>query len=178
MPAKKREPVRIDYQKHWFVILALVLEMIVAWVFYAAYSSPESTFRTAWLVLAPVIGTLLFLFLVPPMFTHHLAGEKGLRLRMGLLINATIPYSNIKSAKETSVHKGGLRVGIGVRYFPITKALFVTSAFTNLVKLELDGQPRVGRLLKRPVEDLVLSVSYVPGFLDVIAERAGMEKGV
>lgn len=178
MTARKSEPVRIDYPKHWFVILALLFETILVGIFYMAYDSPESTFRTTWLVLSTAIGIGLFLFLVPPIFTHHLAGEKGLRLKMGLLINTTIPYASIKSAKETSVHRGSIRVGIGVRYFPITRALFVTSAFANLVKLELDEPQMIGRLLKRPVEDVVLSVSYVPAFLDAMAERAGMEKGV
>lgn len=177
MTARKSEPVRIDYPKRWFILLALLLEGLLASMFYWAWQRPESGLRSVWLVLAVALGTALFLFLVPPVFTHHLAGKRGIRLHMGLLLNTAIPYERIKAAKMTSVHRGGIRVGIGVRYFPVTQVLFVTSAFSGLVKLELDEPQMIGRILRRPVQEIVLSVSLVPAFMDLIAERAGMDRG-
>jgi hypothetical protein len=34
----------------------------------------------------------------------------------------------------------------------------------------------MGRLWKRPVSEVVLSVSYIPGMMDVMRERAGIAK--
>jgi hypothetical protein len=96
---------------------------------------------------------------------------------MGWLINTTIPYAWITNVKETSVHRGALSVGIGVRYFPISKALFVTSSFTNLVVLRLDGEHAIGRIRKRRVEEIVLSVSYIPAMMETVKERANLAKG-
>ena len=152
--------------------MAVVMESIVAWLIYSATVAPEGGWRILWLVLSPVIGALAFLFLVPPLFTHHLAGEKGLRLKMGLLLDSTVPYAWIKDIKETSVSRGGLRVGIGVRYFPITKVLFVTSSFSNLAKISLEGEHFIGRLWRRPVDEIVLSVSYMPALMETVRSRA------
>jgi len=118
----------------------------------------------------------MFYLFVPPIFTYHIAGAKGLRLRMGLLINETIPYDWIKEVKETSVHWGGVRVGVGVKYAPIMKALFVTSSFRTLVLIRLDQEHRFGMPIKRPVTEIILSVNSASSFIDTIMQRAGMEK--
>jgi len=178
MNVAKHEPLRIDYPKHWFVILFLVFEGVVVWLFYTAYSNAIGPWRTLWMVVSPAVGVLFLLFLLPPVLTYHLAGAKGLRIRMGWLINTTIPYAWITSVKETSVHRGGLSVGVGVRYFPISKALFVTSSFANLVILRLDGEHVIGRIRKRRVEEIVLSVSYIPAMIEAVKERANLTKGV
>jgi len=177
MRIAKNEPLRIDYPKHWFVILILVFEAVIVYLFYTAYSGAVGPWRTLWMVVSPSIGVVFLLFLLPPVFTYHLAGEKGFRLRMGWLINTTIPYGWITNVKETSVHRGGLSVGVGVRYFPISKALFVTSSFTNLVVLRLDGEHIIGRIRKRRVEEIVLSVSYIPSMIETVKERANPAKG-
>jgi len=178
MNITKNEPLRIDYPKHWFVILFLVFEAVVVWLFYTAYSSAVGPWRILWMVVSPAVGILFLIFLLPPVLTYHLAGAKGLRIRMGWLINTTIPYAWITNVKETSVHRGGLSVGVGVRYFPISKALFVTSSFTNLVILRLDGEHVIGRIRKRRVEEIVLSVSYIPAMIEAVKERANLTKGV
>jgi len=179
MNVSKNEPLRIDYPKHWFVIMTIVFEAVAAWLFYTAYTNAPGLWRDAWIIISPVIGIFAALFLVPPMFTHHLAGAKGIRIRMGWLINITIPYAWIMEVKETSVPRGGLRVGVGVRYFPISKALFVTSSFSSLVKLKLDGEHELGGILrKRHVEEIVLSVSYTPALIEAVRARAGLAKGV
>ncbi len=178
MRIAKNEPLRIDYPKHWFVILFLVFEAVVVWLFYTAYSSPDGPWRTLWMVVSPAVGVVFLLFMLPPALTYHLAGEKGIRIRMGLLINTTIPYGWITEVKETSVHRGGLSVGVGVRYFPISKALFVTSSFTNLVILRLDREHVIGNIRKRRVEEIVLSVSYLPKMMETVKQRAVLAKGV
>ena len=177
MTAVKTEPLRIDYPKHWFVIMAIAFESVVAWIFYTAYTNAVGDWQLIWLVVSPLVGILTGLFLIPPVLTYHLAGEKSLRLRMGLLINDTVPYSWIKEVKQTSVHWGGIRVGIGVRYFPISGVLFVTSSFSNLVTLKLNGEHTIGRLRKRKVEEIVLSVGFAPPVMDALRERTGLEKG-
>ncbi len=168
MTVAKNEPVRIDYPKRWFLIMAVVIEAVVIWLFIGAMGFPSGTWKTLWLIVTPTIGVLAFLFLVPPLFTHHLAGEKGLRLKMGLLLDATVPYAWIKDIRETSVSRGSIRVGIGVRYFPITKVLFVTSSFGNLAKITLDGERTMGRVLRRPVNEIVLNVTYMTGLLEAV----------
>jgi len=97
---------------------------------------------------------------------------------MGFLIDATIPYSWIKQVKEISVRWGGVRVGIGVRYMPITGTLFVTTEFADLVSLRLDGPHPMGRLLKRQVSELVLSASFKPGLVELVKRKAGLEGDV
>ncbi len=171
MSPAKNEPVRIDYPKQWFLLMAVVIEAIIIWLFYGTWFSPEGSWRTTWLIVTPTIGTVVFVFLVPPLFTHHLAGEKGLRLKMGLLLDSTVPYAWIKEIRETSVTRGGMRVGIGVRYFGISRVLFVTSSFSNLAKITLDREHTIGRVLRRPVSEIVLSVNYMPSLMENVRGR-------
>ncbi len=178
MKAVKSEPVRINYQKLWFALGTAVCVAITAALFYLSVSSVEDSVKMFWLAAGLVEGTLFFLFIVPPLMTSHLAGDKGLRLHMGLLIDETIPYDWIREIKETSIHWGAVKVGIGVRYSAITRGLFVTSSFSNLVVIKLDAEHMMGRVFRKPVSEIVVSVSFAKGFLDAIGQKAGFERGV
>ena len=176
MKAKKIPAIRIDYPKHWFVFGTIVWALGTALLLFLTYDSVEESTRLFWAATTVLEGLVMFYLFVLPLFTHHIAGTKGLKLRMGVLINATIPYDWIKEVKETSVHWGGVRVGIGVRYAPIMKALFVTSSFRTLVLIRLDQEHRFGMPIKRPVTEIILSVNSASSFIDTIMQRAGMEK--
>lgn len=178
MATRKLRAEVVRYPKHWFALLAVVFESALLYLFATALLDSDTVLREFWLAFCPIMAVLLFLLLVPPMLTNHLAGEKALRLRMGFLINQSIPYNWIKEVKETSVSRGGIRVGIGVRYFPISRLLFVTSGFTNVVLLRLDGEHQLGGLMRRRVEEVVVSVSDLPGFMETIRARIGAIGGV
>lgn len=171
MTSAKTEAEPIRYPKHWFAVLAIVFESVLIYWLVAALADPDTVLREFWLVVCPVAAAVLFLFLVPPLLTSHLAGEKALRLRMGLLINQSIPYEWVREVRETSVSRGGVSVGIGVRYFPISGLLFITSGFTNVAQVRLDGAHELGGFRKRNVECIVLSVSNMPRFLEIMHTR-------
>lgn len=177
MTTRKIEAEVIRYPKHWFAVLAVIFESVLLYLFATVLLDRDTVLREFWLVFCPIVTALLFLFLVPPIMTNHLAGEKAIRIRMGLLINQSVPYDWIDEVKETSVNRGGLRVGIGVRHFPISKLLFVTSGFTSVVLLKLDEEHEFGRLRKRKVEDIVLSVSNLPRFMEVMRSKIGAKEG-
>ena len=167
---------RIDYPKHWFVVLTVIIEALIAYLFLAALLDPNSIWREFWLVLCPLVGGVTFVFLAPPVFTHHSIDSNGLRLRMGLLIDAMIPLSSIESAKQTATTRGGLRIGIGARFFPIKGQLFVTSGFSNMVSLRLASPLSIGKLRKHKVEEVILNVSFPKGLMDAL-EKAGAGSG-
>ena len=176
MTAAKRKVVEFSYPKYWFVIIALVFEAIATYLFVFALLDPDTVLRWVWLMIAPAIGLLAFLFFVPPLFTRHLAGDRALRINMGLLIDTTIPYAVIAEVKDTTVHRGGVRVGVGVRYFPISKSMFVTSSFSDLVMLKFHDEMLMGRFVKKPVEELVLSVNNKSLFMETVKVKAGLMK--
>lgn len=176
MSPTKLEATRVDYPKQWFVLGTIAYAFATVAIVYLGLTAKEDFGRAFWFGFAAIEGVLLFLFLVPSLLTSHLAGEKALRLRMGVLLDATVPYGWIKGVRETSIPRGGLRVGIGVRYSPIPKMLFVTSSFGGLVVLELDGEHVMGRLLKRPVETIIMNVTNSPGFISSVRERAGKKE--
>jgi hypothetical protein len=109
-------------------------------------------------------------------FTKHLLGAKGIRIRMGLLINVSVPYSWMKEVKETTVRSGGLRIGIGVKYSPIMSTVFVTSSFMNLVSIRLDKEHEFGRLPKRRIDQIVLTVNDLNSFIKTIRQKAGLKE--
>ena len=176
MTAKKMPAVRVDYPKYWFVLGTFVWIVGTALLLFLTYDSVEDSMRLFWAAATVFVGTLLFYLFVLPLFTHHFAGAKGLRLRMGALINETIPYEWIKEVRETSVHWGGVRVGVGVRYAPMMKTLFVTSSFRTLVLIRFDDEHRLGGLIKRSVKEIVLSVNSASSFIDMITQNAGLKK--
>jgi len=176
MIAKKVPAVRIDYPKHWFLLGTLVWALGTGMLLYLAYDAVEESIRLFWVAATVFEGIVMFYLFVLPVFTYHIAGAKGLRLRMGALIHETIPYDWIKEVRETSIHWGGVRVGVGVRYAPIMKALFVTSSFRTLVLIKLDEEHRLGSPIKRPVKEIVVSVNSPSAFIDVVMQRTGMER--
>lgn len=171
MSTRKIQAEVIRYPKHWFAVMAIIFEPVLLYFMSMAILDENAVLREFWLVFCPIVAILLFLFLVPPIFTDHLAGEKALRLRMGLLLNQSIPYDWIREVRETSVSRGGFRVGIGVRYFPISRLLFVTSGFTSVAVLKLNGERELGGILKRKVEEIVISVSNLPRFMKIMRSR-------
>jgi hypothetical protein len=177
MAARKFNAEVVKYPKLWFAVMAAIFESVLCYWFVWSILDEDAVLREFWVVFSPLLGVLLGLFLVPPIFTNHLAGEKALQLKMGLLLSASIPYDWIKEVKETSVHRGGIRVGIGVRYFPISGLMFVTSGFSSVAVLKLDKQHEVGRLWKREVEEIVMSVSNLPRFMQIMRARLGAEEG-
>jgi hypothetical protein len=178
MKAKKVQPTRINYPKHWFMFGTFVWAVATVILVYLAWSSISEVIRAIWIIIGFVEGFLLGYLLVLPLFTHHMLGAKGLKLRMGLSINETIPYEWIKEVRETSITWGSIRVGIGVRYAPIMKVMFVTSSFQSLVKLKLDKEHRIGSPFKRPVEEIVLNVYSATVFMDQLKGRTGATEEV
>jgi len=178
MPVPEAKVIRIDYPKHWFVIGTIFWAAATTVLFYMAWIATEDITRNFWLAAGVIEGILVFLFFVPPLFTNPTAGQKALRLRMGLLIDAAIPYAWIKGVKETAVNWGGIRVGVGVRYNGITRTLFATTEFSILLSLKLDSSHLIGRLLKRQVQEVVLSVKSTAMLADLLRERIGQQEEV
>jgi hypothetical protein len=74
--------------------------------------------------------------------------------------------------------RGGLKIGIGVRYLPITRHLFVTSGFGNLVSLKLEEAVPIGKLRKRMVEEIIVNVNFPRGMMDALENAtSGSRKG-
>lgn len=175
MPPVTVEAVRIDYPKRWFAIGTAIDVAAVAVMAYLAYVSIEEFSRMFWTACAVLVGVPVLLILVPPMFTCHHLGEKGLRLRMGLLMNTTVPYRWIRSVTDSNVNYGPLAVGIGVRYAPKKKLVFVTSTFGGLVSVRLQGPQALGGALRPMVDQVVMSVEDPEGFVALVRDRAGLE---
>jgi len=176
MIARKIPVVRLDYPKHWFLVGAMLWAAATSIFIYLSLTSVEPFSRAFWAAVAAVEAPVVFVMFVLPVFTSHAAGAKGLRLRMGVLLREDVPYEWIRSVDETSIRWGGVRVGVGVRYAAITQALFVTSSFRNLIEIELDGEHRLGGLLKRPVRRIVMSVRSAERAAELLRERAELPK--
>ena len=175
MPKVAADAVRVDYPKQWFAIGAGIDLVAMLTMLWFASESIESFARTMWTACALLICVpLLFLF-VPPMFTAHYMGEKGLRLRMGLLINATVPYKYIINISDAKVTFGSVMVGIGVKYVSKRKAMFVTASFKDLVAIYLDGPQQLGGPLRPPVQQVIVTVKDKEGFVALVKDRAGLE---
>ena len=174
MMARKVPTIKLEYPKHWFLVGAIVWVSLTIALLYLSLSSVEHSIAVFWIAAGVLEGVAMFLLVVQPLFTGHVAGAKALKLRMGLLIREDIPYEWIKEVRQTSIHRGAFRVGIGVRYAPIMKALFVTSSFRDLVVVRLDKEHVMGRLMRRPVLEIVLSVTSSQMFIDAIKQRIGM----
>jgi hypothetical protein len=54
--------------------------------------------------------------------------------------------------------------------------LFVTTEFDDLVSIRLDCPHAMGRLLKRQVEELVLSVSFRSKLVDLVKVKAKLDR--
>lgn len=176
MVAKKVPMMKLEYPKHWFLTAALLWALATALFVYLSVSAVEDFSRMFWACVAAVEAPVVFVMFVLPLFTSHAAGAKGLRLRMGVLVRDDVPYEWIRRVDETSLRWGGVRVGIGVRYASITKLLFITSSFRDLVEIEFDSEHRLGGLLKRPVTRIIMSVKSARSAVDLLRERAGLPR--
>jgi hypothetical protein len=47
-----------------------------------------------------------------------------------------------------------------------------------LVVIKLDKEHMIGRVFRKPVSEIIVSVSFAKGFLDAMSQRAGLERGV
>lgn len=175
MPAVAVGAMRIDYPKLWFAIGSAVDAAAMAAMLWMAYGSIEDFSRYFWAACALLVCVPVLLVLAPPLFTAHHLGEKGLRLRMGLLMNTTIPYRYIAGISGSNVSYGPFTVGIGVKYVPKKGTVFVTSSFTGLVALQFHGPQQLGGVLRPMVTQVVLSVRDRDGFVALVKDRAGLE---
>lgn len=166
--------VRIDYPKRWFAIGTALDAAAMAVMLWLSWDSNEAFARAFWAACAvAVCGPLLLLF-VPPMFTCHYAGEKGLRLRMGLLINTTVPYKHIRRISDARITLGSVMVGIGVKYVS-RRTVFVAASFKDIVTIRLDGPLQLGSPLRPLVDTIILSVKDREGFVALVKDRARLE---
>jgi hypothetical protein len=173
MHAEKQPTVAVQYPKVWFGVGAAVCAAGMSLSAYLAYGSIEEFARTFWLVVLTGLALILALFIVPCIITAHAAGEKGLHLRMGFLINATIPYDAIREIGPDTIKRGALSVGIGVRHKERKGMVFVVSSFKDLVAIKLNREVRLGGILGPAVGQIVLSVKDVDSFLSTIALMSG-----
>jgi hypothetical protein len=169
------QAVRIDYPKQWFIIGTVVVASAMATMLFLAYDTIEEFGRAFWLVCALGMGIPLLLLLVPPIFTCHHVGEKSLKLRMGFLMNSTIPFTQIKEIKDHSIRLGAVTVGIGVRYIGGRSTVYVTSSFHNPINIRLHEPEQLGKLLRPKVDTIIMNVKDKEGFMALIRDRIGAE---
>jgi len=167
--------IRVDYPKRWFSVGSAIVLIGTAVMLYLAIDAKEEFSRWFWVACAALVGGYLSALLVPPLFTSHQAGQKGLRLKMGLLMNMTIPYDNITDVREAALNLGGIRVGIGVKFVPSKGLVYVTSSFGALLAVSLKEPVDMGRFVQRSVHTIVLSVVDREGFVAIVKDRAGLE---
>lgn len=175
--AKKQPIAAIGYPRAWFGLGAVVCTVGIISSAYLAYESLEAFTRTFWMIVGSAIAVFLVVFIVPCLITTHVAGEKGLHLRMGILINATVPYDAIREIAPDTIRWGALTVGIGVRHKGKQRTVFVVSSFKNLVIIRLNRDLRLGGMLGPTVGQIVLSVKDVDSFLSTVARMSGTEEG-
>lgn len=174
---KKQPTAVIEYPKIWFGLGAIVCTAGIVASAYLAHESLEEFSRTFWMIVVSAIAIFLVVFITPCLITTHIAGEKGLHLRMGILINATVPYAAIREIAPDTVRRGALTVGIGVRHKEKLGTVFVVSSFRNLVTIRLNRELRLGGLLGPTVGQIVLSIKDVDSFLSTVALMSGTEEG-
>ena len=170
------EAVSIDYPKQWFIVGSVVVASAMGAMLFLAYDTIEEFGRTFWLVCAFGFGVPLLLMLVPPIFTCHYVGERSLKLKMGLLMNSTIPFTQIKDIRDHSIRFGAVSIGIGVRYIGGRSTVYVTSSFDNPIAIRLHGLQQLGRFLRPRVDTIVMNVKDKEGFVALIRDRIGAEE--
>jgi hypothetical protein len=175
MPTVAVDAIRIEYPKRWFALGAAIDLVAMAAMIYLAYDSVEDFGRIMWSGCAVVICVPLLILFGTPLFTAHYIGEKGLRLRMGLLINTTVPYKHMKAVSDAQVSFGSIMIGIGVKHVSKGRTMFVTASFKDLISIRLDGPQQLGSPLRPLVENIVLTVKDKEGFVALIKDRAGLE---
>ncbi|HEX9907305.1 MAG TPA: hypothetical protein VGB78_02415 [Thermoplasmata archaeon] len=177
MPAGKNPTITVRYPKRWLLVGTAFWVIITPLSAYLAITSIEDFAKAVFWLIAVSEGIFLFLVAFTPLLTNHIAGELGLKLRMGVLVNETIAYSWIAEAKDTSLNWGSVRVGIGVRYSRRPKTLYITSGFDQMVSLRLDSERLIGGVFKKPVSEIVLNVDSARSFIELVAARKGQAPG-
>jgi len=175
--AKKQPTTAIGYTRVWFGLGAIVCTVGIISSIYLAYESLEEFTRAFWMIVGSALAIFMVVFIIPCLITTHAAGEKGLHLRMGILINATVPYDAIREIAPDTVRWGALTVGIGVRHKQKQRTVFIVSTFKNLVIIRLNRDLKLGGLLGPTVGQIVLSVKDVDSFLSTVASMSGTEEG-
>ena len=172
MHAEKQPTVAVEYPKTSFTLGAIGCVAGLVLCAYLEATAIEEFARAFWVVAAAIFALLLTVFAIPCMITNHAAGTKGLHLRMGILINRTIPYDAIREVAPDTVRRGLLSVGIGVRHREKLRTIFVVSSFKNLVVIKLNRELRLGGMLSPTVGQIVMSVKDIDSFLDTVSIMA------
>lgn len=172
MAARAVPVVRVGYPKLWFVVGTVALAAATAYAAWSALVSIEDFGTMFWTGTAVVAGALMGLLFLPPIFTSHRLGAREVRLRMGLLMNVAVPYEWITEVRTTTVKRGTLSFGLGVRYSSVMSTVFALSSTEGLIALRLDSDHDLGGFLRPRVSQVVLSVRDPEGVMSVIRERS------
>lgn len=176
MQTEESETVRIDYAKRWFVVgCAVCLTGIAIAVFLSAISKEDFT-TLFWLFVGASFAVLLLMFPLPCIFTHHVAYETYLRLRMGLVMRVDIPYLAMRSVSRAGIPKGFLSVGVGVRFKAKTGTVYVLSSFDNVIALKLREELKL-RAWRPPICEIILSVADAEETIDLISRKIASVEG-
>ncbi|UCE44696.1 MAG: hypothetical protein JSU93_04600 [Methanobacteriota archaeon] len=176
MQPEKLETVRIGYKRRWFAIGSAACAAIVVAAAYLAATAVEDFTSTFWLIVAAAVLALLLAFPLPCIFTHHVAGERMLRLRMGLIMKVDIPYLAMREISRRDLSRGFLSVGIGVRFKQKTGTVYVLSSFENTVALKLKEELKL-RAWRPPVHEIILSVEDAEATIDLLSSRIASTGG-
>ena len=89
---------KIDW---WFYLVAIVCFLVPIFLFLSAYLTPSQG-STLLIIIGAFILFIDVLVILPCLlFTSYTLKESVLHVRSGLCCNRKIPYSNVKSVKET-----------------------------------------------------------------------------
>jgi hypothetical protein len=166
----------VEYPKTAFTIGAAGCLIGIALCAFLAFDALEEFARTVWTVTAIGLAVLLAVFIAPCMLTSHALEGEGLHLRMGLLINRTIPYSAIREVAPDTARRSVFTTGIGVRHKEKSGTIFVTSSFSDFVSVRLNRELKLGGVLSPSIGHIVLSVKDVDGFVEEITTVGGIGK--
>ena len=175
MQPGKLETVTIGYARRWFAVTCAICAAAIVVALFLAIDSLEDFTTGFWLAVAASVAVFLILFPLPCMFTHHTAGERFLRLRMGLLMKVDIPYLAIREVSRTRVYRGFLSVGLGVRFKPKTGVVHVVSSFDKVISLKMKSELKL-RAWRPPIHEMVLSVDDVDTAIDFISRKLAPEE--
>ena len=173
MHGASRPTYPVEYPKTSFVIGAVGAIVGIALCAYLAYDAMEEFARTVWAIVAVGLGLLLAVFILPCILTSHSLDGEGLHLRMGLLINAVVPYSAIREVGPDTARRSMFTTGIGVRHKEKSDTIFVTSSFSDFVLIQLNRELKLGRVFSPSIGKVVISVKDIDGFLERIARMSG-----
>jgi hypothetical protein len=176
MLSMKLATVRVGYAKRWFIVGSVACGAAIVLALALAFTAMEDFTVVFWLVVAWSITALLALFPLPCVFTHHIAGERSLRLHMGFIMKLDVPYSAVRKVSAGEIRRGILSVGIGVRYNDKTGTVFVVSSFDNIVSLELSEELRI-RAWRPLVHHILFSVENAEETIELLSSKMTRVEG-